>query len=931
MEATFQVDPVKLRLRIGAIAANLNVPVTRLDCKDPLRTRLYEYVAALEHDCFPYPEAPPEMKEAHGLPMRDMGIDALSDTVALQAKCYEKSKSIPWGKLSTFIGLATNCDPPFEHTLVVAPPGVTLRTPALDLEYAPLSLEQFASTVEECKEEWRDAIDEKDVSEQLMEKVMENEETLPDAEDQEESEEEESEVNEEELEEEGPEANEGAAAGEEEPMVDEETGDSIWDLDDDHERNAIIDDSLRLAAFTEMLQKFYNSDILKDIDWIEFRKGQIDCLNFLDGCGAGEFFIQMACGSGKTAVIVIDTIRMIKAGLKVCIAVPSLLVLHQFEAYFKRFGVEGVILAGTSYNGKLEARLSSDHETALSGKWSVAVAVYDSVHLLEGVQFDVLYVDEAHHLFKPEIYANMEDSLGPQAEAINNIVANRRVYLSGTLDRADFTYSLEESIRDGVNVDFDLYLPVAEQWGAQALCDLLELHPEFSSVIVFCSRKSVAEDLCATMIENAIDAACIFGTTRKKQRNSILDRFKDRSIRVLCSVQVLVEGVDLPCADTAVFYSKKTSQTAIIQSICRVLRAAPGKLIANVVIPEEFEEGMMRKFMSAIKSVHHKFGEKGVGSRMGYICAQAGFEVGSELLDVGVYERFISGVGYDWVKTLNQVVAWRDEHGVLPKHGSSDPEEKRLAWWIQDQKTIYKKGLLSQNRIEKLKEINISLSVIKRESFDSMCRQLKTWLEENHGIMPKYHSTNPDEKRLTTWIGEQRKAYKKEIIDTYKVTRLQGMGISFARLDDQFDAACSQLKTWIAGHERLPKSNSLDPEEARLARWIHSRRQEYAKDKLSTDRVAKLEEMRIPFSQRDSQFDIAFKQLGTWIDEHSRFPKQNSSDPEENRLATFVNHQRQECAKGKLSQERIEQLESLPGWKWSVRSRASSPKADGGN
>jgi len=65
-----------------------------------------------------------------------------------------------------------------------------------------------------------------------------------------------------------------------------------------------------------------------------------------------------------------------------------------------------------------------------------------------------------------------------------------------------------------------------------------------------------------------------------------------------------------------------------------------------------------------------------------------------------------------------------------------------------------------------------------------------------------------------------------------------------------------------------------------------------------------------PFPQR-------LKELEAFLEEHGEYPKLNRGEREgEKELGKWIHNKRQRYKKGKVSKERIEALNALPGWKW---------------
>jgi len=118
------------------------------------------------------------------------------------------------------------------------------------------------------------------------------------------------------------------------------------------------------------------------------------------------------------------------------------------------------------------------------------------------------------------------------------------------------------------------------------LLKLKEMMPKFkdkSNLIVYCGDKIEADvkyiDKVYNIINNetGIIAAKFTSAENKKQRQDILELFKNKLIQVLVAIRCLDEGVDIPQLDTAIIMSSGTNPKEFIQRRGRILRKADGK------------------------------------------------------------------------------------------------------------------------------------------------------------------------------------------------------------------------------------------------------------------------------------------------------------------------------------------------------------------
>ncbi|MEU3783434.1 DNA phosphorothioation system restriction enzyme [Streptomyces sp900129855] len=78
-------------------------------------------------------------------------------------------------------------------------------------------------------------------------------------------------------------------------------------------------------------------------------------------------------------------------------------------------------------------------------------------------------------------------------------------------------------------------------------------------------------------------AARYTAETKRPERRKVLQRFADRELQAIVSMRCLDEGVDVPAARTAYLLASSSNPRQFIQRRGRVLRQAPGKMMADIV------------------------------------------------------------------------------------------------------------------------------------------------------------------------------------------------------------------------------------------------------------------------------------------------------------------------------------------------------------
>lgn len=96
-------------------------------------------------------------------------------------------------------------------------------------------------------------------------------------------------------------------------------------------------------------------------------------------------------------------------------------------------------------------------------------------------------------------------------------------------------------------------------------------------VLVFTRFTEEAERLNAKLQSKGIQAAIVTAETSKKERETILEKFKNGIIKVVSNVGVLTTGFDYPALDTVILARPTKSLSLYYQMIGRAIRPCQGK------------------------------------------------------------------------------------------------------------------------------------------------------------------------------------------------------------------------------------------------------------------------------------------------------------------------------------------------------------------
>ena len=253
--------------------------------------------------------------------------------------------------------------------------------------------------------------------------------------------------------------------------------------------------------------------------------------------------------------------------------------------------------------------------------------------------------------------------------------------------------------------------------------------------------------------------------------------------RLVANCRVLAEGVDLPAVDLVVFADAKSSHIDILQCMGRASRVAPGKECGYVLVPvsEAAAEGGSYETAVSVMRAYAEQDEEFREALNALVQSEARF---NRTLDVtewpavmrqvlvlpedampvqrAVARRRVSTIARELVDT------WEVKYGLLlafvEREGNANVPQghlennERLGAWLSKQRSLYKRGRLLSERVQRLEAVGVAWDVMA-EQWERMFSLLRAYRErEGHANVPATHVE--DGERLGGWLSSQRTRYQ---------------------------------------------------------------------------------------------------------------------------------------------------------------------------
>lgn len=125
-----------------------------------------------------------------------------------------------------------------------------------------------------------------------------------------------------------------------------------------------------------------------------------------------------------------------------------------------------------------------------------------------------------------------------------------------------------------------------------------------------------------------------------------------------------------------------------------------------------------------------------------------------------------------WELKYSELKEYYVEHNTtdIPQKYPLNPS---LGKWVNNQRTLFKKGLLSKYKIDKLNELNFIWD-IQENTWLNFVKKFKQFYKENqHGNVPQRYKKDPS---LGYWVSNQRKLRRKGLLSEEKIKILESNG-----------------------------------------------------------------------------------------------------------------------------------------------------------
>lgn len=354
--------------------------------------------------------------------------------------------------------------------------------------------------------------------------------------------------------------------------------------------------------------------------------------------------------------------------------------------------------------------------------------------------YDLILTDEGHHC-KAESYIKIYDHFSAALKIFvtaTPIRLGKKKTLGGICDSMIIGPSVQELIDKQQLADYKYFAPptsldfsnvkkVNGDYNTTMLFDMLNQNSIYGDVvkcykdkainkqaICYCVNIEHSKKVAETFNNHRINALHIDAQTPKKERIEAIEKFRTGECKILCNVNLISEGFDVPDCEVVILLRPTLSLSLYIQQAMRCMRYKYNKTaiiidhVNNILkhgspkternwtlIEDEYKESIVEEFREIIcKSCH------AVLPYFTYICPECGYEIRKKVTEPTEIQKEIDLEEFDEDKyfkqykrisdctTEEEMIRWSVLHGKHVNYGKACWKNRKKRERIKNMKNI---------------------------------------------------------------------------------------------------------------------------------------------------------------------------------------------------------------------------------------------------
>jgi len=437
------------------------------------------------------------------------------------------------------------------------------------------------------------------------------------------------------------------------------------------------------------------------------------------------------------------------------------------------------------------------------------------------------------------------------------------------------------------------------------------LKDQTGKFVVFCKdsehleqmKETVAEWFKAAKIGKKIETYSVLHGRKDndEQIQLFIENKNTDNLILLFSIDMLNEGLHVKDVTGVILLRPTTSPIIYFQQIGRSLEAGKKKSPIVFDLVNNFNSLGSQTLNEGLREAVNEENGQRDETEQGRIEIDQ-FEIYDEVHEISeVFAEIEGRLRDDWDLMFEK---W--------KKGDYDKSDKKMKTWISTQRHFYKHKTIPTERIEKLES----------EGFvwDPADIEWETKFE-------KFKNTPKDQlnKTMKSWVIAQRFHNNKGNLSKERMNKLKAVGFQWEPRAQSWENSFNMLLEYYWKNKNSDVSFEYEVNKIKLGHWVGKQRIAFKKGRMSRERIDKLNELRFKWEPTENSWNENYNILLCWWKKQGSLNITISTEIDGNKIGLWVKTQRKDYKKGKLSQEKIDQLNKI-GFRWVVNETDSKNK-----
>ena len=374
-------------------------------------------------------------------------------------------------------------------------------------------------------------------------------------------------------------------------------------------------------------------------------------------------------GIGKTYIAAQYIARFKPAN--VLIITPQIMICDGFAEVLRRYG--------------LNPRVAHSESHAVAGPGITIITYQAAVSFgSSNDTFDLIIYDEAHHTCAAEygktraiptrrrLYLTATEKIFDSDDQTAPVCMSHESY-GPTIARMD----IKEAVTAGLLCDYQIYM---SDWtlGLGALIEQLTKQYLRKRLVLYFNTISHAQSTADDLGKLGFDACCIHSGQRVDYKKQQMSRFRSDQddIMIICNVNMIGEGVDLPAVDTVIFMEPRMSSIGVVQNIGRGLRLSPKKDFCMVLV----HPSMIKTTLLNLEAYDSRVRQPALYNSVNYATGDLKYSVQGIVEMFKLYDSRDFNALQKFISTLREMQIYCESDYMQIEHSDGMPKVPQIAY-----------------------------------------------------------------------------------------------------------------------------------------------------------------------------------------------------------------------------------------------------------